>query len=153
MRSSRTLLASLLVAVVCGCLSSCGSNPPATSSTTTTTATPTTTSTPTTAGSTTSTSAALPALVGAWERHGKQDGRPYSEHFAIQPDGTYSIKAVFDDTAGTLTETYGTYVATQTTLTLTDKDGETTSSPYSLDATGDVLTIDNKPQAAWTRAQ
>jgi len=141
MRSTRTLLLSLFLVLICGCLSSCGPSPPAT------------TSTPTTFGSTTSTTTALPGLVGVWERHGKQDGRPYTEHFALKPDGTYSIAAVFDDTGATLAETSGTYLSTQTTLTLTDKNGETTNSPYSLDATGNKLTIDNKPQAAWTRSQ
>jgi hypothetical protein len=118
-RTSRTLLISLLLVLVCGCLSSCGLNP----------------------------------LVGVWERHGKQDGKPYTERFSMHADGTYSIEAVFDNTGVTLTATYGTYTSAKTTLTLTDKDGKTTSSPYALDATGNKLTIDNEPQAAWTRSQ
>jgi hypothetical protein len=119
MRSSRTVLVSLLLVLACGFLSSCAPD----------------------------------ALVGVWERHGKQDGKPYTEHFALHADGTYSIEAVFDVTGVTLTAKNGTYTATQITLTLTDQDGEITTTPYALDVTGNELTIDNKPQSAWIRSQ
>jgi predicted glycosyl hydrolase (DUF1957 family) len=95
----------------------------------------------------------LPSLVGEWARHGKQDGRAYTEHFTLSPDGTYSIEARFDDTGEVLASTYGTYTATETTLTLTDKDNRTTSSPYYIEAAGNRLVIDNKTDLAWTRVK
>jgi hypothetical protein len=97
-----------------------------------------------------STQTALPILVGEWERHGKQDGKPYTEHFAMNPDGTYSIEARFDDTDAVLASSIGTYESTETTLTLTDQDAKTTGAPYYLDSSG-RLVIDNKTESAWTR--
>jgi hypothetical protein len=97
-----------------------------------------------------STQTALSILVGKWERHGKQDGKPYTEHFALNPDGTYSIEARFDKSGAVLASSHGTYESTETTLTLTDQDAKTTTSPYYLDSSG-RLVISNKPASAWTR--
>jgi hypothetical protein len=83
-------------------------------------------------------------------RHGKQDGRPYTEHFFLNPDGTYSIEARFDNPDALLASSHGKYQATATTLTLTDQDAKTTVSPYHIDSSG-KLVIDNKPASAWTR--
>ena len=94
----------------------------------------------------------LSILVGEWERHGKQDGKPYTEHFALNADGTYSIEARFDNPDAPLASSHGTYESTATTLTLTDQDSKTTSSPYYLDSSG-KLVIDNKTASAWTRVQ
>jgi hypothetical protein len=145
---ARRALVSTVLVVGSGLLSGCS---PAQS---TVASTPTKTETPTQSAAIpetpSSTQTALPILVGEWERHGKQDGRPYTEHFALNPDGTYSIEARFDDTDAVLASSYGTYESTETTLTLTDKDGKTTSTPYYLDSSG-RLVIDNKTESAWTR--
>ena len=117
------------------------------------TITPTLTLTLTNTIAPTLTETSAPSIVGKWERHGKQNNRPYTEHFDLIPDGTYSIEAIFDDAGEILASTYGTYIFTETTLTLTDKDNKTTNSPYYLDATGNKLIIDNKPEFAWTRLQ
>jgi hypothetical protein len=95
---------------------------------------------------------ALPILVGEWERHGKQDGKPYTERFALKPDGTYTIEARFDNPDAVLASSHGTYESTDTTLTLTDQDAKTTSTPFYLDSLG-KLVIDNKTESAWTRVQ
>lgn len=96
------------------------------------------------------TQTALPDFVGEWERHGKQADRPYTEHLFLNADGTYSIETRFDDTDALLTSSHGTYQSTETTLTLTDQNAQTTSAPYYLDASG-KLVLDNKTDAAWTR--
>jgi hypothetical protein len=145
---ARRVLVSTVLVVGCGLLSGCS---PA-QSTVAPTPTKTETSTQSAAISETpsSTQTALPDLVGEWERHGKQDGRPYTEQFALNPDGTYSIEARFDDTDAVLASSHGTYESTETTLTLTDQDAKTTSAPYYLDSSG-RLVIDNKTESAWTR--
>ena len=148
MKATRRVLASIVLVVVCGLLSSCG---PAQS-----TAAPSPTKTETATQSAamseipSSTQTPLSNLVGDWERHGKQDGRPYTEHFALNPDGTYSIEARFDNPDALLASSHGTYESTDTTLTLTDQDAKITSAPYYLDSSG-KLVIDNKPGSAWTR--
>ena len=148
MKATRRVLASIVLVVGCGLLSSCG---PAQS-----TVAPSTTKTETATQSAamseipSSTQTPLSNLVGDWERHGKQDGRPYTEHFALNPDGTYSIEARFDDPDAVLASSHGTYESTETTLALTDQDAKTTSAPYYLDSSG-RLVIDNKTASAWTR--
>ena len=92
----------------------------------------------------------LTILVGEWERHGKQDGKPYTEHFALKPDGTYTIEAEFDNPDAVLASSHGTYESTATTLALTDQAAKTTSTPFYLDSLG-RLVIDNKTESAWTR--
>ena len=148
MKATRRVLASIVLVVGCGLLSSCG---PA-QSTVAPSPTKTETATQSAAMSETpsSTQTPLSILVGDWERHGKQDGRPYTEHFALNPDGTYSIEARFDDPDAVLASSHGTYESTETTLTLTDQDAKTTSAPYYLDSSG-RLVIDNKTESAWTR--
>jgi hypothetical protein len=144
--------AGILVAVAaCGSASSTGSPVPtgssaAPSKTATATATPSATpsATPTVAPT------APPVFVGQWVRHGKQSGKPYTEHFVLNPDGTYSIEARFDATNAVLARSHGTYASTATTLALTDQNSQTTISPYHLDSSG-KLVIDNKPAFAWTR--
>jgi hypothetical protein len=147
-RATRRVLISIVLVVGCGLLSSCGPAQSTASSTSTMTGIPTQSAAITDMPSSSQT--ALPSLVGKWERHGKQDGRPYTEHFALNPDGTYSIEARFDDNAEVLASASGTYEATDTTLTMTDTDGATTTSPYYLDVLG-RLVIDNKTELAWTR--
>lgn len=146
--AARRVLVSTVLVVGCGLLSGCS---PAES---TVAPTPTETSTPTqsaaTSGTPSSTQTALPILVGEWERHGKQDGKPYTEHFALNPDGTYAIEARFDSPDALLSSSHGTYESTETTLTLTDQDAKTTSTPYYLDSLGRMV-IDNKTASAWTR--
>jgi len=114
------------------------------------TATPTQSAAP--SAKPTSIQTALPRFVGEWERHGKQAGRPSTEHFALNPGGTYSIEARFDDTKAVFASSHGTYTSTSTTLTLTDQNAKTSISPYHLDSSG-RLVVDNKPESAWTRAQ
>ncbi len=143
MENNRKLLISIFLVLFCGYISSCSPNPTIIISTQTKTKIETPTNTKT----------ALPSLVGKWERHGKQNGKPYTEHFAINPDGTYSIEAIFDDTGEILASTDGTYIFTETTLTLTDKDNKTTESPYYLVSAGNELIINNQPEFAWTRVQ
>ena len=98
----------------------------------------------------TSSQTALPSFVGEWERHRKEGSRPVTEHFALNPDGTYSIEARFDDTNAVVASSHGTYKSTRTTLTLTDQNAKTTISHYALDSSG-RLVIDSKPELAWTR--
>jgi hypothetical protein len=98
----------------------------------------------------TSTQKPLPSCVGEWVRHGKQAGKPYTEHFALNLDGTYSIEARIDATNAVFASSHGTYTSTATTLTLTDQNAKTTISPYHLDSSG-RLVIDNKPASPWTR--
>jgi hypothetical protein len=146
--ATRRGLVSIFLVVGGGLLAGCG---PAQS---TVAPTPTKAETPTQSAATSATPSSiettLSVLVGEWERHGKQDGRPYTEHFVLKPDGTYSIEARFDDPDELLASAHGTYEATETTLTLTDQDGKTTTAPYYLDSSG-KLVIDNKPELAWTR--
>jgi uncharacterized protein YceK len=152
------VLGSLVVG--CGLLSGCGSAQSTVAPTPTKTETPTQsaaiTETPTQSAVTTeppsSPQTALSEVVGEWERHGKQDGKPYTEHFALNPDGTYTIEARFDDPDAVLASSHGTYESTETTLTLTDQDAKTTSTPYYLDSLG-RLVVDNKTESAWTRLQ
>lgn len=159
--ATRRVLASLVLVVGCGLLSSCGPaqstvapSPTKTDTPTQSAPSPTTTETPTQSApvseAPSSTPTALPLLVGKWERHAKQDGKPYTEHFALNPDGTYSIEARFDSPDALLASSHGTYESTETTLTLTDQDAKITTSPYYLDSSG-KLVIDNKTQSAWTR--
>ena len=150
-RSVRLASIMLVVLLAGGCVGGTSTPVPSASVGPTPTSTPSPEPTSTTEPSVTPTTA-LPALVGEWERHGKQDGRAYTEHFILSPDGTYSIAARFDDTGEELASTSGTYKATATTLTLTDKDGQSTSTPYYIDAAG-RLVIDNKTDLAWTRVQ
>lgn len=162
MNATRRVLASLVLVVGCGLLSSCGPaqstvapSPTAgapTQSAPSAAKTEAPTQSAAVSGAPSSTPTALPVLVGKWERHAKQDGRPYTEHFALNPDGTYSIEARFDDPDALLASSHGTYESTVTTLTLTDQDAKTTSAPYYLDPSG-KLVIDNKTESAWTRVQ
>ena len=140
MNAARRILVSVALVAGCALVSGCG---PATETPTQSEAVPETPG---------STHTAPSVLVGAWERHGKQDGRPYTEHFALNSDGTYSIEARFDDPDALLASSHGTYESTETTLTLTDQDAKTTSTPYYLDSSG-KLVIDNKTESAWTRVQ
>ena len=154
MNATRSALVSMVVVVGCGLLTGCGPAPSTVAPTPTPSPTKTETPTQSAAVSETPSSAptALPALVGEWERHGKQDGKPYTEHFALNPDGTYSIEAKFDKPDALLASSHGTYESTDTTLTLTDQDAKTTTTPYYLDSSG-KLVIDNKTASAWTRVQ
>jgi predicted small lipoprotein YifL len=163
MKSSRNISRLMVIALLSGLLTTCGIKQPINTPTPTETTTPkltltltntiapTLTLTNTIAPTFTETSA--PSIVGKWERHGKQNDRPYTEHFALNPGGTYSIEAIFDNTGKILSSTYGTYNITQTTLALTDKDNKTTNSPYYLDPTGNKLIINNQPEFAWKRLQ
>ena len=143
-------LAGILIAVAaCGSSAPTGSSAPAGGSATPTkTATATQSATP--SATPTSAPTALPVFVGQWVRHGKQSGKPYTEHFALNPDGTYSIEARFDVTNAVLASSHGTFTSTATTLTLTDQNSKTTISPFHIDSSG-KLVIDNKPASAWTR--
>ena len=143
----------MLIALLSGLVMHCGVIPPINTPTPTETITPTLTLTLTNTIALTLTETSAPSIIGKWERHGKQNDRPYTEHFALNPDGTYSIEAKFDDTGKILASTYGTYIFTETTLTLTDKDSKTTNSPYYLDPTGNKLIINNQPEFTWTRLQ
>ena len=89
-------------------------------------------------------------LVGEWERHSELDGSPVTEHFILKADGTYSIEARFDDPDELLASAHGTYEATGTTLTMTDQDGLSSTSPYYLDSSGKLVINDNT-DLAWTR--
>ncbi len=150
MNATRRVLAFVVLVATCGLLASCGPAQATVAPSPMTTATPT----PTIAVSQTpsSTETALSMLVGKWERHGTQDGKPYTERFALSPDGTYSIEARFDSPDAPLASSHGTWASTQTTLTLTDQDAKTTVAPYYLDSSG-KLVIDNDPASAWTRVQ
>lgn len=157
MKNNRNIMITSILVIICTLLSSCSPKPTTIIPILTKTDTPTqsttkvVTPTTTTTSITTTTKTTFINLVGKWERHGKQNKRAYSEHFDLMPDGTYSIEAIFDDTGEILASTYGTYIFTETTLTLTDKDNKTTNSTYYVDATGNKLIIDNKPEFAWTR--
>lgn len=143
MKYYQNILRLVVIALLSGLLANCGSKQPI--------ITPTPTETNTIAPTLTETSA--PSIVGKWERHGKQNDRPYTEQFDLNPDGTYSIEATFDDTGKTLASTYGTYKFTETTLTLIDKENKTTNSPYYLNSTENELIINNQTELAWTRVQ
>jgi hypothetical protein len=155
---TRRALASIVLVVGCGLLSGCGPSQGTVAPTPTKTETPTQSAAiseaPTQSAAISETPSsiqtALPAVVGEWERHGKQDGKPYTEHFALNPDGTYTIEARFDNPDAVLASSHGTYESTETTLTLTDQDAKTTSTPYYLDSLG-RLVVDNKTESAWTR--
>jgi predicted glycosyl hydrolase (DUF1957 family) len=153
MNSHQNILRLILIALLSGFIMHCGVIAPINTPTPTETITPTLTSTLTDTIASTLTDTSAPSIIGKWERHGKQNDRPYTEHFSLNPDGTYSIEAKFDDIGEILASTYGTYLFTETTLMLTDKDNKTTNSTYYLDATGNKLIIDNKPEFAWTRLQ
>jgi hypothetical protein len=163
MKSHQNILRLILITLLSGLVMHCGVIPPINTPTPTKTITPTLTltetMTPTLILTLTNTIAptltetSAPSIVGKWERHGKQNYKPYTEHFALNPDGTYTIEAIFDDTGKILTSTYGTYIFTETTLALTDKDNKTTNTPYYLDPTGNKLIINNQPEFAWTRLQ
>jgi hypothetical protein len=153
MNNIRNILISIILVIICVLLSSCNAKQTIIILTQTKTDTPTQSPTKVITPTHTNTKTAFISLVGKWERHGKQNDRTYTEHFDLIPDGTYSIEAIFDDTGEILASTYGTYVFTETTLTLTDKDNKTTNSTYYLDATGNKLIINNKPEFAWTRLQ
>jgi predicted glycosyl hydrolase (DUF1957 family) len=159
MNNIRNITISIILVLICVLLSSCNDKQTVIISTQTKTDTPTqsptkvVTPTNTNTNITTTTKTTFISLVGKWERHGKQNERTYTELFDVKPDGTYSIEAKFDDTGEILASTYGTYIFTETTLTLTDKDNKTTNSTYYVDATGNKLIIDNKPEIAWTRLQ
>jgi hypothetical protein len=155
MNNIRNIMISIILVIICVLLSSCNAKQTIIISTQTKTDTPTQSPTKviTPTNTNTNTKTALISLVGKWERHGKQNNRTYTEKFALIPDGTYSIEAIFDDTGEILASTNGTYIFTETTLTLTDKDNKTTNSPYYLDATGNKLIINNQPEFAWTRLQ
>ena len=168
MNVARRLLVPIALVVGCGLLSGCGPSQATVAPTPTKPETPTQsaaitktptqsaaapmTLTPSAAITETPTSAqtASVILVGEWERHGKQDGKPYTEHFAMKPDGTYTIEARFDNPDAALASSHGTYESTETTLTLTDQDAKTTSTPFYLDSRG-RLVIDTKTESAWTR--
>ncbi len=138
----------IALTIGCGLLSGCGPAPSTVAPSPLTTPTPTpSTAVPQTPSST---ETALSMLVGKWERHGKQDGKPYTEHLALNPDGTYTIEARFDSPDAPLASSHGTWASTQTTLTLTDQDAKTTVAPYYLDSSG-KLVIDNNTESAWTR--
>jgi hypothetical protein len=107
---------------------------------------------PTETAAPTGTEASGPSIIGKWERHGEREGRKYTESFLLNPDGTYSIQAKYDDNGEILAEMTGTYTFTADTLTLTDKNGTITTSPYYLTDSGNKLIINNKPEFAWTRA-
>ena len=113
-----------------------------------TTATPTQSAAP--SATPTSIQTALPSFVGEWQRHGSQAGKPSTERFALNSDGTYSIEASFDKTKAVFASSHGTYESTATTLTMTDQNAKTTISPYHLDKSG-RLVIDNKTKSPWTR--
>ena len=147
MTATRRLLA-LIALAVGGLLSGCGPAQATVAPTPTKTEVPTQTAAITETPSSAQT--ALPIPVGEWERHGNQDGKPYTEHFALKADGTYTIEARFDNPDAVLASSHGTYESTATTLTLTDQDAKTTSSPFYLDSLG-RLVIDNKTGSAWTR--
>ena len=100
----------------------------------------------------TSTPKPLPSFVGEWVRHGKLSGKASTEHFTLNPDGTYSIEARINASNAVFASSHGTYTSTATTLTLTDQNAKTTISPYHLDSAG-RLVLDNKPAAAWTRVR
>jgi hypothetical protein len=70
----------------------------------------------------------------------------------LNPNGTYSIEARFDNPDALLASSHGTYESTETTLTLTDQDAKTTTAPYYLDSAG-KLVINGKTAMAWTRLQ
>jgi hypothetical protein len=143
----------MVIALLSGLLTNCGVKQPINTPTPTETITPTLTLTLTNTIAPTLTETSAPSIVGKWERHGKQNDRPYTEHFALNPDGTYLIEAIFDDTGKILASTYRTYKITETTLALTDKDNKTTNSPYYLESAGNKLIINNQPEFAWTRVQ
>jgi hypothetical protein len=153
MKNIRNITISIILVIIYVLSSSCITAQTVIISTQMKTDTPTQSPTKVVTPTTTATNTTIIGLVGKWERHGKQNERTYTELFDLEPDGTYSIKAIFDDTGEILASTYGTYVFTETTLTLTDKDNKTTNSTYYLDATGNKLIIDNKPEFAWTRVQ
>ena len=163
MKSIRNISRLMVIALLSGLLTNCEIKQPINTPTPTETITPTltltltNTITPTlTLTNTialTLTETSAPSIVGKWERHGKQNNKPYTEHFALNPDGTYSIEAIFDDTGKILSSTYGTYKISETTLALTDKDNKTTNSPYYLESGGNKLIINNQPEFAWTRVQ
>ena len=156
MNVARRVLISIVLVIGCGLLLGCGPAHDTASAISTATDTPTQSAAISETPSGTVTAlpnlVGLPNIVGKWERHGKQDGRPYSEHFALNPDGTYSIEARFDDTSEVLASASGTYEVTETTLTMTDTNGATSSTPYYFDSSGRLI-IDNKPESAWTRVQ
>jgi hypothetical protein len=151
MKSHQNLLRLIFIALLSGVIMHCGIIQPINTPTPTETITPTLTLTQTNAPTLTETSA--PSIIGKWERHGKLNDRTYTELFSINPDGTYSIEAKYDDTGDILASTFGKYSFDQTTLTLIDKDNNTTKSLYYLDATGNKLVIDNKPDLAWIRVK
>jgi hypothetical protein len=153
MKSHQNILRLVLIALFSGLVMHCGLIPPINTPTPTETITPTLTLTLTNTIEPTLTETSAPSIVGKWERHGKQNDRPYTELFALNPDGTYSIEAKFDDTGEILASTHGIYKFTKTTLSLTDKDNKTTNSPYYLYPTGNKLIIKNQPEFAWTRLQ
>jgi hypothetical protein len=153
MKSNRNLSRLMIIALLSGILTNCGLKQPITTQTPTETITPSLTLTLTNTIAPTLTGTSAPGIVGKWKRHGKQNEKPYTEIFDLRADGTYSIDAIFDNTGKTLASTYGTYIFTETTLTLTDKDNKSTISPYYVDATGNKLIISNMPEFVWTRVQ
>ena len=93
MKSHQNISRLIFIALLSGLVMHCGVIQPIHTPTPTETITPTLTLTHTIATISTETSA--PSIVGKWERHGKQNDRTYTEHFALNPDGTYSIAALF----------------------------------------------------------
>jgi hypothetical protein len=90
-------------------------------------------------------------IVGEWERHGKQDGRPYTEHLIFQEDGTYSIEAIFDNTKETMTSNSGTYTFDDNIITYKEKSTKVVTEKYHLESNGNKLIINNNAALAWTR--
>jgi hypothetical protein len=79
-------------------------------------------------------------------------GSPVTEHFLLNEDGTYSLEARFDDSGELLASAHGTWEATGTTLTMTDQDAQSSTSPYYLDSSGKLVINDNT-DLAWTRVE
>jgi hypothetical protein len=90
-------------------------------------------------------------IVGEWERHGKQDGRPYTEHLLFLEDGSYSIKAIFDNTKETMTSNSGTYTFDDSIITYKENKTKVVTEKYHLEANGNKLIINNITALAWTR--
>jgi hypothetical protein len=91
------------------------------------------------------------SIIGSWERHGKQDTRTYTELLIFQADGSYSIRATFDDTQAILAENSGTYTFDSTTITYTSQAGKVVTEQYALDASGNKLVMNNDPATTWVR--
>jgi hypothetical protein len=90
-------------------------------------------------------------IVGEWERHGKQDGKPYTEHLIFLEDGSYSIKAIFDNSKETMTSNSGTYTFDDNIITYIDKNSKVVTEKYHLELNGNKLVINNNAALAWTR--